>query len=40
MDPTGTAALRSRIRTQRLADAIPVSDAIARYGAEGVAVPS
>ena len=39
-DPLGTAALRSRIRTQRLADAIPVSDAIARYGAEGVAIPS
>lgn len=38
VDVTGTAALRSRIRTQRLADAIPVAEAIERYGAEGVGV--
>jgi len=36
VDVTGTAALRSRIRTQRLEGAVPVAEAIERYGAEGV----
>jgi N-methylhydantoinase B len=36
VDAVATASLRARIRAARLADAIPVAEAIERYGAEGV----
>ncbi len=38
VDEAETASLRSRIREARLADAVPVADAVERYGAEGVGV--